>query len=493
MNNVLNIFLRLKKWIIGVLAVAVFAILVLAVLYITTRKKAEERTSAFLSADTNTDIIFIGTSQVAADISPMELWEHYGYSSYILCATKDAVQRDLAMLKIALQYTTPKLIVIDTDRYWKQDSIEQQIAGYHMFADAIPLTRTKIESTLELYSENKDRLKILFPFSEYHARWKELEGADFSFDAESGMLRGATYGTALGKPTVFDQIDRSEKEVPEGIGQEILSRIISFCQERGIAIFLLTLPLEADEEQQRYFNSLDDLAERYGIEHVNLLSRPDIFNYDTDFADGAHMNVSGCRKITSYLGEQILPKYNVPSHFDDPTYMNEWGADYQKYISFKHDTMCSTEDITSFLVQCHDDTLSIALYIAGNSACFRDGQTSNLIRNIIDFQKYESAAEGQQNYYALIDYGTGLLREEIAPSGTIHNDTSFGDACFSFDDDGKPTLTVGDDEKNYFDSEGRGDIYIAVFDRWSGNHVCTKVFKTKRVLEAELRNAEEQK
>ncbi len=479
---------RLKTAVIACVAIAVMVSLSLAAFHLFTRKTAENRMMRFFDSNTNKDILFIGTSQVAADVSPMELWEHYGYSSYILCAAKDGVQRDLAMLRIALQYTTPKLVVINTDRYWKQDSTEDQLAGFHMFADAFPVTRTKIDVTRELYDHREDRARILFPFSEYHARWKEISGEDFVPDPNPGIMRGATYGTGIGSPVQYDLIDPSEKEVPEGDGQKILGEIITECHEKGIEVFLLSLPLEADAKQQRYINSLDDLAESYGIEHVNLLGRTDIYDYDTDFSDGAHMNVSGSRKVTAYLGEQILPKYEIPSRYNDPVYMKEWGDDYAQYCEIKHEYLQSAGDLNSFLIQCHDDTLNLVLYIEGSSACFRDNTTFGLIGNIIDLQKIAAARENQQNYYAVIDYNNGLLQEEVVPTGDIETEASFGRAKLSFDDSGKPILTVGDDDKNYFEMEGHGDICIAVFDRWSGKHICTKAFKTSRVLKAESRD-----
>ena len=474
--------------VIACVAIVLMVMLSFAAFHLFTRKTAEDRMRRFFDSNTNKDILFIGTSQVAADVSPMELWEHYGYSSYILCAAKDGVQRDLAMLRIALRYTTPKLVVINTDRYWKQDSTEDQLAGFHMFADAVPITKTKIDATYELYDRSADRARILFPFSEYHARWKEIADGDFVPDPNPGIMRGSTYGTGLGHPVRYDMIDRSEKEVPEGDGQKILGEIITECHKRGIEVFLLTLPLEADAKQQRWFNSLDDLAERCGIEHVNLLGRTDIYDYDTDFSDGAHMNVSGSRKVSAFLGEQVLPKYEIPSRYDDPVYLQEWGDDYAQYLEMKHENLRSAAGLESFLVQCHDDTLNLVIYIEGGSSSFRDQQTFKLIGNIIDLEKIKEAKENEQNYYAVIDYNSGLLREEISPADELETETSFGKAKLTFDDSGKPILTVGDDTKNYFEMEGHGDICIAVFDRWSGKHICTKAFKTSRVLKAESRD-----
>lgn len=253
---------------------------------------------------------------------------------------------------------------------------------------------------------------------------------------------------------------------------------------------LVTLPLEADAEQQRYFNSLDDLAAEYGVPHLNLLYA-DFLNTDTDYSDGAHLNVSGAGKTTAYLGDYIQQNYDIPCRYDDEKYMAEWGNAFQTYLEEKRRLLRHEEDLEKLLLMCRDEDLNCAVYVSGASSCHEDEKTGALIRNIIPMERYDEAENTGQDYFMTVDYGNGQIHEYVSPEEVVV-DTSFSKLSFRMDEESKPVLQAGDDPDNLFAHDGRADICIAVFDRWTGELICTKCFKTDRVLEAVPRTVEEE-
>ena len=80
---------------------------------ITERKESKNKFSDFYEQEENYDVLFIGSSHVLNGVFPMELWKDYGIVSYNLSGHGSRGAVNYWILKNALEYTTPKLVVID--------------------------------------------------------------------------------------------------------------------------------------------------------------------------------------------------------------------------------------------------------------------------------------------------------------------------------------------------------------------------------------------
>lgn len=58
-------------------------------------------------------MLFMGTSHVLNAVYPMELWNDYGIVSYNFGGHGNYLPTTYCIMKNALEYTTPKLMVID--------------------------------------------------------------------------------------------------------------------------------------------------------------------------------------------------------------------------------------------------------------------------------------------------------------------------------------------------------------------------------------------
>lgn len=445
-------------------------------------KTSDERMRGLLESGTNEDILFVGNSQIAAGVLPMELWAHYGYTSYVLYATNNGIGRSKAMLELALDYTQPKLVFLSTDQYWKESSIETQVSGYHEYADAFPLSWTKIKTTVALYEDRELQKEILFPFLTYHNRWKELGEEDFDPASFQEVTKGSTYCATIASVTLPEPIPKEDAALPEGDSVALIEEFIQTCQSRGIQVVLLTLPFEIGEEQQRYFHGLAKVAEQYKVPYLNLTENCEIVNPRTDFEDMTHLNVSGAKKMTEYLGRYIQDNYQIPVRLEE--YGESWGSDYRSYCDYKNQMLRESDNLQEILLMCRDDSINCAVYVGGASACFRDGKTMELLHNIGPLPGLDMAAESRQDYFFLLDYGAGQIFEWANPARQ-EMETSLGTIRFCMDADQKPGLYTDGSEQNLFAHKGRADVCIAVFDRWTGELICTRIFKTSRQLQAE--------
>lgn len=472
---------------VGIVAI-ILGVNVLAVcIRVCTKKESARDMGDLINQDLQEDILFVGDSQVNFDILPMELWQKYGYTSYVLHANNNGIARSRAMLQLALQYSNPKVVVLSTDQYWEESSIDTQIASYHEYADDFPLTATKIKSTFQWLQEPSQRAEILFPFLIYHNRWKELTRGDFYM--KGSVLKGAALSYSISPIDFQDKPATDEPIMPENGERNLIEieKFIQECQDRNIDVLLLTLPMGLSTKRQSYLYELEEVADRYNIQYLNLVEDCTIVDGMTDFKDAVHLNVSGAKKLTAYLGQYLQEHYNLQNRMLDSDTAALWNEDLEEYLELKKQELINTQDIQSFLLQCRDENLDIALYIKWNSNIYKDDQSCRLIENIAHLEKLDEARQAGEDYFSFVDFGKGVIYETVALQEEAL-DTSIGKIRVACADDGNPELFCASNEKNWFAQEGdrEGDVRIAVFNRWTGEAICIKIFDTQMVLKSEI-------
>lgn len=410
----------------------VFAAIILAFKLNKTFEKEDSRESNydFIQSSLNSDILFIGTSHMANAVSPMKLWDVDGYASYVLTAAGNGVKRDNAILEIALDYTKPELVVLDTDQYWLEDELNHQVKNYHRFADSFPISGTKIRTTLALYDDNFVRAELLFPWLVYHNRWDELEENDFYPVPASRSLKGYDYDTNIVKADLPKE-PLKEDDMGE-LGQEGLEEIEKFiqkCKAENIEVLLVTLPYSADNEQRLYGAKISEVASKYRVNYINFNEKEFFVDEKTDFSDLSHMNVSGAKKMTEFLGTYISENYDVPDRRTEKEYSDKWNEDYAAYCELIKQKMHEETELKKILLMCNDKEFKTSLYM-------------------------EDTLQGQ---------GTDLIRKLIEENSTVHlidRDTAFS--------------MVTEDERDAFEQK---DAYIWVYDAVTGDTICEKSFE----------------
>ncbi|MBR4151297.1 MAG: hypothetical protein IKR08_07995, partial [Firmicutes bacterium] len=101
------------------------------------------------------------------------------------------------------------------------------------------------------------------------------------------------------------------------ISMDYLQRIVALCEEKGVDLLLVAVPFgdDYDDEykgkRQQTVNAAEKWANEKGIPFLNMPYMNDLTGLDmkTDFADRAHLNESGNRKITDFLANYIKENY----------------------------------------------------------------------------------------------------------------------------------------------------------------------------------------
>lgn len=435
----------MKKKIGGFLKAIVFCALTLGMVAgvsrLVERKESVEKMKPFLDRAGEYDVLFLGDSIMNTGVFPMEMWEKYGITGYNIASYGNTLPISYWALQNALDYAEPKLVVLDVQGTSKTYKLSGNSSDVHTAFDCYPISRTKIAALDDLmddpyavddsgvaYADMK--WEYLFTLGKYHSRWSELTSEDIHpiYNRE----KGAKSVMAVADAQDYDLIDEDRATEENGQwGFVYLRRIIEDCQKRGIDVLLVHLPYPASEEQQMDANAVYYIAEEYGVDYIDFVNMDQVADYATDCFDAhEHLNPSGARKVSDYLGRYISEHYDIADHRGEEKYA-AWETDAQTYREKKLADMGAQTDIECVLMLLHDDDFSIEVDIGAGSAFFESEKRMTLMQNIarehvfeedlfskwsnslFPLERLEEAAENGQSYRLTVNRGKGVIAEEV--------------------------------------------------------------------------------
>lgn len=432
----------------------VVGMIVLGLIYfsdITERKDSNEKYDDFYNSG-NIDVLFLGSSHVLNGILPMELWNEYGIVSYNMAGTGNRLPLNYWILKNALEYTEPKVVVIDAYMLSKNDKIAT-LEQMHMSADHIPHSKIKEDMINDLVDDEDRRNDFLWKFSTYHNRWSELEERDFKNEVtpEKGAMSLIDVAVPLGM-RYFEPDYRMQEE--DGLGVEYMCKMIEECQEREIDILVTYLPFPDNSGWQGESNRMAELALEYGVDFLDYYTLLAQVNLNTDFSDeSSHMNPSGAKKITSYIGNYIMQNYAVEDQRENEAYV-KWHEDYETYVEFKKENIQKEEELKNLLMLLNDQDFSYGIYLKPwNQVGYHSVLVELLAGMGINYTEIPN-----EDLFIVVDTMTGE-RKELHLFETL--ETRFGDFSMFYNDAEHLELTNSEAESMIITYS---DIAIVVFD-----------------------------
>lgn len=256
----------------------------------------------FYAEEKNTlDFVFVGSSQVYADISPAVLYRDFGMTSYDFCANEQPMWISYYYIKEALKRQNPKAIILDVFTMYGADYEEEGVN--HINLDDLPLSLNKIKAIRDSVPKEL-RSSFYFEIAKYHTTWEGLDEAKFNATFKRGkdpmkgyspFVNEADYENGA-KAEVVNQTEC--EELPER-AKEWLLKIIELTKKENVPLVLIKTP-NGNAERQKLYNSVAKLAEEEKIPFVNM---------NTVFDGEAHINVMQAEKVTQYIGQYLSDNY----------------------------------------------------------------------------------------------------------------------------------------------------------------------------------------
>ena len=485
-----------RKTILRLLGGAVFFALLLLSIAVASRmmqrKESISRVGPFLSRADEFDVLFIGDSHMVNDVFPLELWRDYGIASYNISSYGNTLPVSYWAMMNALDYASPKLMVIGVKDVDKSYKLSGSSSDVHTALDGYPLSLTKIRAIEDLMDDpyalddNGDsyvdlKWEYYFTLAKYHSRWEKAGLSELFYTPN--VHKGAAFAIGVSEPREYDIIDERQANEEYGVGYVYLRRMIEECESRGIDVLLVHFPYPASESDQMAANSVWGIAQEYGVSYIDFVNLDQVVDYRTDMYDPfSHLNPSGARKVTDYLGRYISGHYAIEDRRADGRYA-AWAEDYDRYAQFKLDTIRQQGDLGTALMLMHDESYSVMISVKAGSSVYADATLLRLMQNTGREHIYEedayakwsdalyplawldrAAAKGAA-YFVLVDRVTASI-EERAGQGTATIETSFGEIVYSSGPEGA-SLSLGGEELLPMD-EDEPDVRIVLVNNATG-------------------------
>ena len=287
------------------------------------------------------DVIFLGNSDVYRGVSPIYLWQEYGYASYVRSTPGQKLWVSYYQLLETLEYQTPDLLVFAVDSLFNEEHSGE--GNYRKTFDTMRLSAVKLQAVMDPVFEFDFDAKssYIFPFIRYHSRWNQLTQEDVTFYYQKdnhfpykGLDLSVDVKPYEGGYSYME--DRGEVAVIGERAGTYMDKIVEICQEKGIQLMLVEIP-STDSWTLAKSQATEVYARENGLPFVDLNYVMDGFDFDwtlhtSDYGD--HLNVWGAEAVTEYLGRYISENYDIPDRRGEAAYA-QWDADALIYEADK--------------------------------------------------------------------------------------------------------------------------------------------------------------
>ena len=290
----------------------------------------------YYNETTDHDVVFIGDCEVYECFTPPTLWQEYGITSYVRGSAQQLIWQSYYLLEETLKRETPKAVVFNVLAI--KYGVPQNEAYNRMTLDGMEWSQSKIDAINASMTEDESFLSYVFPLLRFHSRWSDLTGEDWQylFHRDTVSHNGYLMQTGI-VPKESDREGRplADYTLPE-VGFDYLEKMRALCEEKGVEFILIKAP--TNNWKFYWYDEWDAQivawSNEKGIDYYNFISLDGEIGLDwsTDTYDkGAHLNVYGAEKLTSYFGNILVEKYGLSDRRGDAELNAVWAEKLTAY------------------------------------------------------------------------------------------------------------------------------------------------------------------
>lgn len=252
------------------------------------------------------DVLFIGDSEAYATFCPMVMYSKVGFTSYVGGVSAQRLCDTYAFMQDVFKTQSPKVVIMETNNLYRYAGAETDADNFYQ----------------------KFTQKV-FPILKYHSRWKTYciatmnKKNDFEAQAQQKGFRFRNTTKPYKKGEYMIPSQNVEQFAAEA--ENYLAKIRTLCDENGVEFMLVSAPSAVCWNYARH-NAVEQYATQNGITFCDLNLMTDKLGIDwmKDTKDaGNHLNYIGAVKVSEYLADYLVEKYELADHRDDPDY-DDW-------------------------------------------------------------------------------------------------------------------------------------------------------------------------
>lgn len=190
------------------------------------------------------DFVFVGSSQLYADIAPAVLFSEYGITSYDFCANEQPLWISYYYIKEALKHQKPKAIVLDVFTVYGAEYEEEGVN--HINIDDLPWSMNKVQAIRNGVPKDL-QYSFFLTLTKYHDTWNTLDESkiESSFYHKRNVYRGYSPFTvrhAYGETAPDEVVMQTEREPVPDRARLWLDQIVELTKEEGVDLILIKTP-----------------------------------------------------------------------------------------------------------------------------------------------------------------------------------------------------------------------------------------------------------
>lgn len=296
---------------------------------------------AFYGEPENTiDVLYVGSSPLLRGISPLLMWQEYGFTGYVRASALQAPAVSYGILEESLEYQSPELVVLLFDNIFLEYDYAEREGDLRRGLDGMKLSKQKLAIAQEVTQADERQSLISYAFSllRYHDRWKEIDWTERELHpkSEHSTKKGNLYLreiTPQSYPENFMEPTGEAAPAFDADAQAYIEKSLALCAEKEIPVLLLHLPKMSWTYEQSM--AMEAFAAENGAAYLDLdraeyRSQLDL-DPAVDFYDQGHLNLTGVEKVSKWLGAWLDAQYALPDHRDEPIIGESWNTDWMRY------------------------------------------------------------------------------------------------------------------------------------------------------------------
>ncbi len=255
------------------------------------------------------DVVFFGDSEAYASFNPLQMYMEKGISSYVCGTSLQKLCDTYVLMEKAYDMQTPDVVIIEANCFFRQADIYADDQGKLMNAAA-----------------------KLIPVIRYHNIWKSYIPMEKIYKSDDRSLRGFRYRPNV-KPYKGGEWMNEDDPVEEVSETErrYIRKIYDFLSKRGVSLVLVSAPSPENWSYGKHLG-VTAVAEELGVPYIdiNLMCDELVIDWNVDTKDeGNHLNYSGAKKVTSYIGKYLWDNFELIDHRGEELY-ERWKEDWDK-------------------------------------------------------------------------------------------------------------------------------------------------------------------
>lgn len=252
------------------------------------------------------DVVVLGDSEAYRSIIPPEMYEKYGFTTYVGASPSQKTYQSCDMLEALLERQKPKVCILEPNVLF---------INYSLISSVLPKMEKK------------------FPIFKYHNAWKGLVDSDYEYEEVTfSSFKGYRYTDDIKAAKKTDYMMKTDrKELISSTNLSDFNKICDICEKNNIELLIVRTPSIKTWDYAKY-DAVRTLTEEKDITYIDLnLDDPLGIDWSKDTYDkGDHLNHYGAVKVTEYLGEYLHKNYDLPDHRNDDNF-SSWDKMVKKY------------------------------------------------------------------------------------------------------------------------------------------------------------------